>query len=277
MLKLITTTVATLGVIAHAAGWVVGAVLLARPLSAQTDYYNTGAGRPMRIEDALPVEYRGIEFNFAPIRWETAPNATYRWSIEPELAIGVLPRTQLQIAVPFSLIDMRSTSARGIAGVEVAAMHTLNAETSIPALAVATNVLLPVGPLAAESAYGTFKGIVTRTTRFARIHANAQFTVGPTPLASASGDDVVDLEASRWLAGIAVDKTLPLRSVLFSIEGFAEQPLESSAPLEWNAGAGARVQLSPRWAVDAGAGRRLTGDARAWYVTLGSAYAVGIP
>jgi hypothetical protein len=251
------------------------AVLCAAELPAQTDYYNTGAGRPMRIEDAMPVEYRAVELNFVPIRWEIAPNATYRWSLEPEAAIGVLPRTQLQIGLPMSFVDTPAKSARGISGLEVAVMHTLNAETSIPALALSADVLLPVGSQSASSAYGTVKGIMTRTTRVVRVHANAQYTVGPGP--RAGDDDAGGAEASRWLAGVAVDKTLPLRSVLLSVEGFAEQPLESTAPLEWNAGLGTRVQLSPRWAFDAGVGRRVTGDARAWYVTFGSAYAVGIP
>ena len=244
------------------------------PLAAQTDYYNTSTGRPLRIEDALPVEFRAIELNLAPIRWERAPNATYRWSMDPEVAVGVLPRTQIQIGAPLSFIDGRSASARGVAGLEVAVMHTLNAETSIPAFALSGDVLLPVGSVAADAPYGTLKGILTRTTRIARLHANAQFTIGPTP--GESDGDVTDVETSRWLAGIAVDKALPLRSILFSVEGFAEQPLNSAAELEWNAGAGARVQLSPRWAFDAGVGRRLTGS-RAWSVTFGSAYAVGIP
>ena len=248
-------------------------LLTADTLVAQTDYYNTGAGRPMRIEDALPVEFRAIELNFAPVRWERGPNATYRWSVEPEVAVGILPRTHLQVGVPLTMIDRPSTSTRGIGGVEVAMMHTFNAETSVPALAVSADALLPIGSLGPDSPYGTVKGIMTRTTRILRIHANAQYTVGPTPTADIG--DEVDVEASRWLAGVAVDKTLPLRSMLFSLEGFAEQPL-SSAPVEWNAGVGTRIQLSPRWAFDAGVGRRLTGDDRAWYVTFGSAYAVGI-
>jgi hypothetical protein len=256
-----------------AAVWLLAAVSVS-PLAAQTDYYNTSTGRPLRIEDALPVEFRAIELNFAPVRWERAPNATYRWSLDPEVAVGILPRTQIQVGVPLSFVDGQSTSVRGVAGLEVAVMHTLNAETSIPAFALSGDILLPVGSLAADAPYGTLKGILTRTTRTARVHANAQFTLGPTP--GESDGEVADVEASRWLAGIAVDKALPLRSVLFSVEGFAEQPLDSSAELEWNAGAGARVQLSPRWAFDAGVGRRLTGE-RAWSVTFGSAYAVGIP
>jgi hypothetical protein len=244
-------------------------------LPAQTDYYNTSAGRPLRVEDALPLEYRGVELNLAPLRWESARNSTYRWSLEPEIAVGILPRTQLQIGVPFAFVDGPSSSARGVAGLELSALHALNAETSIPALAVAADVLLPVGPLGPGAAYGTFKGILTRTFRVARVHANAQVTAGPTP--DSIDTEALDVEASRWLAGIAVDKTFPLRSILLSVEGFAEQPLASSAPVTWNAGAGARVQLSPRWAFDAGVGRRLTGNDQAWYVTFGSAYALGIP
>jgi len=48
-------------------------------------------------------------------------------------------------------------------------------------------------------------------------------------------------------------------------------------PLEWNAGTGTRWQASPRWALDAGVGRHLTGDDRGWYLTAGGAYAIGLP
>jgi len=115
---------------------------------------------------------------------------------------------------------------------------------------------------------------MTRTLRVARIHANAQFTVGPT--IDENDADGGAFDVSRWLGGIAVDKTFPLRSLLLSVETFAEQPIASGTSVEWNAGAGARLQIAPRWAVDAGVGRRFTGDERMWYVTLGSAYALGL-
>jgi hypothetical protein len=248
---------------------------LAAPLQAQTDYYNTSAGRPLRIEDATPLEYRGVELNLAPIRWESARNGTNRWSLHPEVAVGVFPRTQIQIAAPFAHVDETSSSTTGLAGLEISALHALNAETSIPALALGADLALPIGPLAADAAYGTFKVVMTRTLSAARIHANAQVTAGPTVRdvdEHAGASDV-----SRWLAGIAVDKTLPLRSLLLSVESFAEQPIREGASLEWNVGAGIRMQLAPRWAFDGGVGRRLTGDDQLWYVTLGSAYALGIP
>ena len=93
-----------------------------------------------------PIEYRGVELHLAPLRWESARNATYRWSLEPEVAVGMFPRTQLQIGVPFAFVDRRTSSAHAASPASrSSALHALNAETSIPALALAADVLLPVG------------------------------------------------------------------------------------------------------------------------------------
>jgi len=69
-------------------------------LAAQTDYYNTDAGRPLTIEDAYPVERRAVELQAAPLRVERALGGVYRWGIEPEVAIGILPRTQFEVGLP---------------------------------------------------------------------------------------------------------------------------------------------------------------------------------
>ena len=37
---------------------------------AQTDYYNTDAGRPVTVEDAFPVERYAFELQAAPLRLE---------------------------------------------------------------------------------------------------------------------------------------------------------------------------------------------------------------
>jgi hypothetical protein len=251
----------------------------ATTLPAQTDYYNTSAGRPLRIEDAAPVEYHAMELDLAPLRIERLGGRTRHWSIHPETTIGIFPRTQLQIGVPFSYIDVAGTASQGVAGLDVAALYSFNAETAIPALALAADVSLPVGSLGGERTYGTVKAILTRTFPAIRFHANFQMTAGPSsPSADdALGKTVVDnRETSRWMGGVALDKTFPLRSLLISAEAFAEQPLRSEETIAWSAGGGLRYQLSPRWAMDAGAGRRFTGDDRTWYVTLGSAYAFGL-
>jgi hypothetical protein len=246
-------------------------------LAAQTDYYNTSVGRPLRIEDAAPVEYRAIELDVAPLRFEGARGAR-RWSLHPETTIGILPRTQLQLAIPLTYRDRPSDAPRGVSGIEISALHAFNAETSIPALAISADVLLPVGPLGGDATYGTVKGIMTRTLPWARFHLNAQYSAGPTASVSDRADSraLDGADVSRWLAGLAVDKTFPLHSLLVSAESFAEQPIVSGAPVAWTAGTGVRYQLAPRWAMDAGFGRRFTGEDRSWFATLGSAYGFGL-
>jgi hypothetical protein len=139
-------------------------------------------------------------------------------------------------------------------------------------------VSFPVGPLGGDATYGTLKGIVTRTLPWARLHANAELTAGPSMSVAAPG--TIDLndgrDLSRWLAGVAIDTTFAFHSLLVTAESFAEQPLSDDADIAWSAGTGIRYQLSPRWAMDAGVGRRLSGDDRSWYMTFGSAYALGI-
>ena len=70
------------------------ASLAARPAAAQTDYYNTDAGRPITVEDAYPVERRAVELQLAPLRLERVRGGTYHWGVEPEVAVGILPRTR---------------------------------------------------------------------------------------------------------------------------------------------------------------------------------------
>lgn len=246
---------------------------------AQTDYYNTDAGRPITVEDAYAIERRGLEIQVAPLRLERSRGGVYAWGIEPELAAGILPRTQLEIGFPLAFVDLgtgrRST---GLAGIDLSALYNLNAETSIPALAVAADVLLPAGGLGPDRAYPTLKGIATRTLSWARFHVNGQYTLGSRrSAADASGEAHLTAELSRWVAGVAVDRTMPLQSLLLTAELVARQPLTASSDVTWDAAAGTRHQVSPRVALDGGAGYRLTGAEKGWFATVGAAVAVGLP
>ena len=261
---------------------VIAAMVVASSASAQTDYYNTDSGRPLQIEDAHPVERRGFEIQAAPIRLERSRGGFYHWSFEPELAYGVLPRTQIEVGLPFAFVDGGDgSSSAGLAGIDVSMLYNLNAETALPAFAVGAGVALPVGHLAADETYISAKAIMTRTFQWARIHVNGQYTIGDAPRVPTGGTDgdlAEDVgEHSRWLAGIAIDRALPLRSILLAGEIFVSEPLHDGAPLEWNAGVGTRYQVSPRIAIDAGIGRQLNGDGQTWHATFGAALAVGLP
>lgn len=257
---------------AAAAVLAIGAVV--RPAGAQTDYYNTDKGRPVTIEDAYPVERYAFELQLAPVRLEREGGGDYSWEIAPELAYGILPRTQLEVGFPIVFRDASGDEGRaeGLAGIEVAALHNLNVETrTLPALAVGAEVLLPVGGLAPDRAYTSLKGIATRTFSWARFHVNGQYTLGSD---AGEGDPVG--EASRWMAGVAVDRTFPLRSLLVTADVFAEQPLVDDDELQWTAEAGFRYQTSPQFNIDFGAGRRFAGGEQGWFLTFGAAHAFAV-
>lgn len=266
--------------VALAAAITVSAVSLPSVAAAQTDYYNTDAGRPIRIEDAYALERRGFELQAAPLRLERGRGGVYRWGIEPEIAYGILPRTQLEVGFPLAFVESgvggRRTS--GLAGVDISVLHNLNVETRLPALAVAAQVLVPAGNLGPDRAYPSVTGIATKTFPWARFHVNGQYKFGDAPnVATPATVGAQVVEVSRWLGGIAVDRTLPLRSLLLTGELYAEGGLADDSDTEWNAGVGTRYQLSPRLAMDAGLGRRLTGSDRTWFLTAGGAFAFGLP
>lgn len=258
-------------------------------LAAQTDYYNTDRGRPIRIEDAYPTERFALDAHLAPIRLERSRDGVYRWGIDPELAYGILPRTQLELGVPIAYTDVGAGRTRtGVAGVDLSLLYNFNVETTtLPALGVRASTLLPVGALGPDKAYTSVQGMATRTLSWARFHVNGEYTFGTAPAravpvgagtsGTAIGGDGGGVELARWLAGAAVDRTLPLRSMLVTGELFARQPIHTAQPVEWNAAAGLRYQLTPTIALDGGLGKRLTGDDRSWFVTFGVARVFGLP
>ncbi len=261
------------------AACLVGVLGAAVPAGAQTDYYNTDAGRPLTIEDASPVERYAFELQLAPLKLERTRGGVYQWEVEPELAYGILPRTQIEIGAPFSYRDEGAGSRKsGLAGIGLSLLHNLNVETSLPALALVGDILLPVGGLAPDEAVFSAKAIATRTFRWARFHVNGEYTFGEGDLADPDtiDGDAGHSDASRWLAGIAVDRTYPLRSMLIGAEVFVRKARGNDADEQWNAALGIRRQLSPAFNVDAGIGKQLTGDDRSWFVTFGLAHAFAI-
>jgi hypothetical protein len=252
----------------------IAGLLLATPAvaSAQTDYYNTDAGRPIRVEDAYAIQRYALDLHLAPVRLERGGGMSTA-GLTPELTYGLLPRTQVEIGVP---VLFRSGSAgddgMGVGGIDVTALYNVNAETqSLPAFGVRAGVLMPVGGYAPERTHTYVTGLATRTYRWARLHANAQYAFGDEPGgASSVGSVSVGSGAlSRWLTGIAADRAFAYRSLLASAEVLAAGSMIEGAEVEWTAGTGLRYQLSPTIALDGGVGRRLTGPNQAWFVTFG--------
>lgn len=255
--------------------------LTSSQLAAQTDFYNTDAGRPVQIEDAYATERYAFELKLAPVRLERLRGGIYNWAVEPELAYGVLPRTHIEVGLPLAHTDLGANHSRsGVAGLDLSLFHNLNVETAtLPALGLRADVLFPVGNLGPDRTYTSVKGIATRTFSWMRFHVNGQYTFGssstnPTAAASASGPGAI--EVSRWLAGLAADKTFPLRAMLVTADFFARQPIFKDEAVDYNVGSGIRYQVNPKWAIDGGVGRRLNGPDQGWFATFGTAYAFAL-
>ena len=250
---------------------------LATPARAQTDFMNTDRGRPLTVEDAIAIERWGVELQVAPLRLERLGRGSYQWGLEPAITLGLLPRTEFELGLPLAMIDATGVRITALAGVDLAVMHQLNVESdALPAMAVRAEVLLPGGGLGPDRAYTSLVGLVTRSlTGGVRLHANAGITAGAAASAGAgvAGPGARDL--SRWMAGVAIDRTWALSSTLVGLDATVREPLGQPGAREWSVGVGTRIQLDPRWLMDVGIGRRGGANSEAWYATVGGAFALG--
>lgn len=247
---------------------------VANEAPAQTDYYNLDQGRPVRIEDAYAKERYAFELMLASLKLDRPGAAVYQWSAEPELAYGIFPRTHVKLGVPIVLLESDANTRLGVAGIDLGIFHNLNAETDLPAFALGGSVLLPAGSIAPEQAYASITLIGTRSFSVGRLHANAEYTFGGDTRDTDSANATHG--TNRWLAGIAIDKPLPLHSLLLVADVYAAQAVIEDARVSWNAEAGFRYQINPAIAIDAGVGKELRSEHQGWFVTFGTAYAFGL-
>lgn len=260
-------------------GLLVSVVSVLAPVAsaaAQTDFYNTDRGRPLQTEDAVVIERRAFELQAAPLTFTRVARGVSQWGIAPELAWGFAPRTQIEVALPIAIIDdgTRARALTALAGVEVELLHQLNTETRfVPGFALGAGVHLPAGPLAPLRGLASVRALATRTFAWGRMHLNGQFTPGEVLTLGDRGAD----DATRWSAGLALDHTFPLRSLLIGAELVARTPLIADGEADWRAGVGIRQQVSPRLAMDAGLNRRVSEGDAGWSITLGAAYAFAPP
>jgi hypothetical protein len=76
----------------------------------------------------------------------------------------------------------------------------------------------------------------------------------------------------RWAAGLGVDRTFPLQSMLVIADVFAERFRGLYPTVDWTAELGVRRQWTPELVLDLGIARRFAGSARSSSVTLGLTY-----
>ena len=246
---------------------------------AQNAYRDLDIGRPIQTEDAYAADRYSLNVYLAPVAVARANGGDAQWSANPEVVYGLLPRTQIQIAMPVEYRDQGAGSRVGLRGVELGALHNFNAETrQWPGLALRGQVTLPVGEFGPDHAHPSLTAVATRTTQWFRLHANVRRAFRddrrsePAGPASVSGLG----EPSRWVAGVALDRTFPLRALLLATEATVAQPTLTGSDPVWNIGVGARYQWTPVMIAEASLSRRVTGPGQGWQITFGLGRAIGL-
>jgi len=155
-------------------------IALAAPaLFAQGDYYNRDAGRPTRIEDATPTPRYELELQLAPLRVEKLASGARRWRLEPKIAYGIAPFTDVEIRFPYIVVTSLEEDAprtSGVGGIGIGALHSFGVERArMPAFALAGEWIAPYGGMSAPVGSYLIKGIATKTFPLARLHANVAY------------------------------------------------------------------------------------------------------
>ena len=240
-----------------------------RPVAAQIDYRNLDDHRPVRTEDAYPIERYAFEF-LLPYEYENGFGAEEVHVVTPEISYGLVANTQIGLKLPLAAVHVGGGTDWGFAGPRLFGLYNFNTEgRHLPALAIRADVSLPLGEFGGDDPRVTLKGIATRSWGRTRVHLNGAVTLGDPagPAIEAEPD---------WALSRAGDHTFLRQSLLLVgelglLEAAPEEPTEVAAAL------GARYQLTPTIVFDAGVSRRLTTEAGPDLgLTLGFSHAFAI-
>ena len=153
-------------------------------VEAQSSYRNLEAGRPVRVEDAVVTERYALDVDLFNLRYDELSDLRTRFLWEPEVAYGILPRTEMWLRLPVYYRERTSVPRGGLAGLGVGAMYQINLESEyLPAAALSTELFKPGGPNALPVSYSV-KALLTRSFSPGRVHVNASaasYAVQPAP------------------------------------------------------------------------------------------------
>ena len=146
--------------------------VVSTPLAGQVEYRNLDGGRPVRVEDSAPTERNGLDVDLTTLRFDRLSNDRVRAQLEPRIAYGLFPNTEVSLRLPFFFRESTQRPRSGLAGVGIGAMRQLRIESlRLPAIAVSGDAFIPTGPLAARTAMSG-KVLLTKTSHFGRLHLN---------------------------------------------------------------------------------------------------------
>lgn len=220
---------------------------------AQIDYRNLDDDRPVRIEDAYPVERYGFEF-LLPFSHERGRGGAMVHGFVPELEYGLFRNFQLGLKLPLAGSDPGGAPTTwGLSGLRAFALYNFNTESrTLPAVSVRVDGYASTGSLGGSGARGSAKLIATRSFGRNRIHLNGSYGFGRF-------DTRALVEGgARWWYGAAIDRTLFRQSLLVVAETYALRG-DNAERVQVNASLGVRWQWTPTRVLDAGLSRGLRG------------------
>lgn len=221
-------------------------------LPAQIDYRNLDQHRPLRTQDAYPIERYAFEL-VLPYELEQARGVD-RHVVAPELSYGFARNAQAGVELPFAAVRSAAGTDWGFAGPRLRLLYNLNTEGALlPALSLGGRLALPLGDLAPDDPTVTLAAVATRSWGRSRLHLNGEVTLGDAGARAVAADP-------NWMVAAAVDRTL-LRQSLLLLGELSALRAGDQEPTEVSAAVGVRLQLSPTLVADAGLTRRLTSDA----------------
>ena len=240
------------------------------PLAAQIDYRNLDDHRPVRTEDAYPIERYAFEVQL-PYGYENGLGAEEVHIVAPEISYGVLGNTQVGLRLPVAAVHFAGATDWGLAGPRLFGLYNFNTDgRRLPALAVRADLSLPLGDFGGDDPQITLEGIATRGWGRTRLHFNGSVTLG-----DAADRPAIEAEP-RWALSLAADYTF-IRQSLLLVGELALLEAAPEEPTELGVAFGARYQLTPTIVFDAGVSRRLSADAGPDLgLTLGFSHAFAI-
>lgn len=225
----------------------VAVVVVVPPAWGQADYRNLDASRPIAVEDAQPVEFRAMEFQFTVPRFTRERRGHWHYGFETEFKWGLFKDTQVGVTTETVVARDASDTIVSSRDVQIHALYNFNQETRrLPAIAIRPELIVGTGGLGSRHEHGSLKLIVSKTIHRNRLHFNGSYAVGSTEQPGRGGDLV-----SRFFYGMAYERTLPLKFLVLVADVYARKPIDHS-PTEVVFEFGTRVQLSPTWVLDAG-------------------------
>jgi len=222
-------------------------ITLPPPASAQADYRNLDAGRPIAVEDAQPLEFRALEFQFGIPRFSRERSGHWLYAFELEFKWGIFKDTHFGISSEFVVAHGAGRTVSSFADTQLHLLYNFNEETPrFPAIAIRPELTVPTGGFSSGDVHGSLKLIASKTFGHNRIHFNGSWTAGPTATPGRGGELV-----TRYFYGLAYERTLPLKFLVLLADVNAHRPIDNS-PTEVAFEIGTRVQLTPGWVLDAG-------------------------